>query len=161
MTYKNHKMPRRNRKGLNKDSMFKNRKIYTSILRSHFFLISFIFITIPSPYPKPSMAAHHCDPNTQMKDSAAWGVQDQPELCMSSYKARSRLSWATCYPSSKTKTNKFLIFNLKSIWKKKLTWNIQRNTEEEETKRLACADSRLTTKLQLARPCGTDERTET
>lgn len=71
MTFKSHKMPRRNHKGLNKDSMFKNRKIYTSILRSHFFLISSIFITIPSPHPKPSMVAHHCDPNTQMKDSAA------------------------------------------------------------------------------------------
>lgn len=71
MTFKSHKMPRKNYKGLNKDSMFKNRKIYTSILRSHFFLISSIFITIPSPRPKPIIVAHHYDPNTQMKDSAA------------------------------------------------------------------------------------------
>lgn len=107
MTFKNHKMLRRNRKGLNKDSMFKNRKIYTSILRPHFFLLSSIFITIPSPHPKPSMVvAHHCDPSTQMRDSAAPGAQEQPGLYMSSDKARSRLSWAAWYPRSKTRTDR-------------------------------------------------------
>lgn len=121
MTFKNYKMLRRKLKGLNEDSMFKNRKVYTSISKSHFFPISSILNTIPNPHPKPSMVAHHCNPRLRRKSRPHEElVEDQPQLCMSSYKAMLRLAWIAWSPSLKTKTDKLLIFNLKSIWEKKV-----------------------------------------
>lgn len=108
-----------------------------------------------------SQAWWHTSATPDSESLAAWGVQGQPQLCMSSYKTRSRLAWITWYPNSKTKRNKLLIFNLKYMKKKSRYETPNPILRKNKATGLTCTDSKLTTKLQLSRPCGTDQRTET
>lgn len=102
------------------------------------------------------VVAHHCDPSTQMKDSAARGAQDQPGLCMTK-QGQGYPGLLGTQDQKPKQTDKFLIFNLKSIWDKSRPQTPHVILRKKKAQGLICTDSRLTTKPRLARPCGADE----